>query len=217
MCVCTCTAVVFASCIRDQGVSVFFFCCFFCICTCTFLYVFVTTASCSVSGCLTFLSGFVCRDARMTLHQRARRFCVREGGRDRGRRMSSLSWLRGSQACLNCLLASKPLICKLAPLLLFLSRPSPHPPISASYVRLCLSSCFCMCASVLSSPVSLFSSCLFFSSLSVLDSLHHDAPQDHKKQQKKTKPLLTLQREACSRVKPSLVPPFFHFIPLQII
>lgn len=49
--------------------------------------------------------------------------------------MSSLSCLRGSQACLNCLLASKPLICKLAPLVLSPSTPIPSlcsvcPPLS---------------------------------------------------------------------------------------
>lgn len=79
--------------------------------------------------------------------------------------MSSLSCLRGSQACLNCLLASKPLICKLAPLVLFLSLSlslflslsfflAVSPILSLCFVCPPLSFLlFCMYASILSSPV----------------------------------------------------------------
>lgn len=84
--------------------------------------------------------------------------------------MSSLSCLRGSQACLNCLLASKPLICKLAPLILSLSLSVdiPHSLHSQSltlslvfalFVRLCLSSCF-VCTPLPCPPPSPFLSLL---------------------------------------------------------
>lgn len=75
--------------------------------------------------------------------------------------MSSLSCLRGSQACLNCLLASKPLICKLAPLVLSFSLSlSFTPPLSLCFVCPPLSFLlFCMYASILSSPVSFLLFC----------------------------------------------------------
>ena len=85
--------------------------------------------------------------------------------------MSSLSCLRGSQACLNCLLASKPLICKLAPLVLSPSLSlslsvslcvslAPSPSLFALYVRLCLSSYF-VCMPLFCPPPSPLCSPLF--------------------------------------------------------
>ena len=87
--------------------------------------------------------------------------------------MSSLSCLRGSQACLNCLLASKPLICKLAPLVLSPSlclsvslsvslcvSLAPSPSLFALYVRLCLSSYF-VCMPLFCPPPSPLCSPLF--------------------------------------------------------
>lgn len=66
--------------------------------------------------------------------------------------MNRLSCLRGSQGCLNCLLASKPLICKLAPLVLSLSLCLPLS--SLLFI-------FCVYGSSLSSLVYLY--CLFLS------------------------------------------------------
>ncbi len=86
--------------------------------------------------------------------------------------MSSLSCLRGSQACLNCLLASKPLICKLAPLVLSLS-PSLSFTLPPSLCFVCppLSFLLFVCVPQFCPPPSPFallsSSVSFFPSLSV--------------------------------------------------
>lgn len=80
-------------------------------------------------------------------------WCVKEWEKERGDREWAVchAW-EGAKACLNCLLASKPLICKLASLVLpflsflFLSCPPPSLPLSLHL--------FCAWASLLSTPVS---------------------------------------------------------------
>lgn len=67
----------------------------------------------------------VCMNNFLSVHMRVSlRVFVRQRVREREgwvQGMNRLSCLSGSQGCLNCLLASKPLICKLAPLVLSLS------------------------------------------------------------------------------------------------
>lgn len=109
--------------------------------------------------------------------------------------MSSLSCLRGSQACSNCLLASKPLICKLALLLLFLSHPPTHPfsllCMSASVFLPVLYVCLCSVLPHLFSFTFLLS--VFFPSLSAAVSFPWWCMSALK-----TTMLLTLRTEACS-------------------